>query len=94
MNPNSRIPEDIRKRMSDSANKRWADPEERAKISAKLTGRNGVGRPRKPAPVVNPKDELRRARALKEAARMTKNEATRRRLLREAEAAEQLAEAA
>lgn len=84
----------VRKKMSKAAKKRWADPKERAKISAILKGNPRVGRPPKPRPQIKPKDELRRARILKQAAEMTKNEATRRRLIKEAEQAEQLAAAA
>lgn len=83
-----------RKKMSIAAKQRWSDPVARAEISAKLRATPGVGRPRKPAPVIKPRDELRRARILKQAAEMTKSDATRRRLIREAEQAEQLAAAA
>jgi hypothetical protein len=53
-----------------------------------------VGRPPKPRPVINPKNELRKAKVLKQAAEMTNNESVRRKLMKEAEEAELLAVAA
>lgn len=85
--------EETRKKMSAAAKKRYSDPKEREKLSARLTGNPKVGRPRKPVPPIVPKEEMRRARVLKQAAELTKNDATRRRLLKEAEQAELLAAA-